>query len=150
MLLAVPVGIVGGALAAVLISMGIALKGSLSGESIQWNVFGSIDTLWPISETGSVIGLVMFPIAYASVARTNSVWSIVPAGLLATVLGAWIGWESLAALTGFYSRHLSYGAIVGLIIYAADIILAVLPVIAMFGACAWAAARERRIISGRP
>ncbi|HEY5096004.1 MAG TPA: hypothetical protein VII69_12890 [Candidatus Eremiobacteraceae bacterium] len=98
-----------------------------------------------------MIGLITFPIAYAWVARTNNVTSIAAPGLVATILGAWIGWGSASVLTNFEFEHVSqipislkYGAL-----NVAHAFLALLPVIAMFGACAWVASRERRKAVGR-
>jgi hypothetical protein len=126
-LLAIPIGTVGGALA------GVASAAPFGGD-LQW--------LWSVAEVGGIIGLATFPLAYATVGRTKSVFSIAPAGLVATVLSAWI---DLGLLSALWSGWPTISEKLGVSQY---LIALMLPIIAMFGACAWAAARERRRLAG--
>ena len=130
-LLAIPIGAAGGALAGFVI---------IVGSSITTLLHDLSDTLlfaYGVAEMGSIIGVATFPLAYATVGRTSSVFSIVPAGLIATVVGAWVGFALLSALNA--SR---------ITVDNAFLLMLLIPVIAMFGGCAWAAARERRKIVG--
>lgn len=155
-LIAIPIGSFGGAFAGIVIYEGTTVPALVRlyvfHVPLQWSVtdilFGAF--LWWPAFVGGMIGLITFPIAYAWVARTNNVTSIVAAGLVATILGAWIGWGSISVLTNFEFAHaskipisLEYGALI-----AVHAFLALLPVIAMFCACAWVAARERRKAAG--
>ena len=99
----------------------------------------AVAALLTFGVVGGIIGVASFPIAYATVGRTRNVLSVVPAGLLATVLGAWIGFEMLTALQSWlpFLNNLGGGWF---------LIFLSFPIIAMFGACAWIAARERRKI----
>jgi hypothetical protein len=122
-LLAIPIGVVGGALA-----------GAVSVTPFGFNV----SSFYGEAAVGGIIGLATFPLAYATVARTRSVFTVVPAGLGATVLGIWIDFGLLSAL---WSKWPTISEKLGV---SQFLVALLLPVIAMFGACAWAAARERR------
>jgi hypothetical protein len=125
--LAIPIGAVGGALA-----------GVASVSPFGFNANG----LFGVAEAGGIIGLATFPLAYGTVGRTKSVFTIVPAGLVATVLGVWIGFGLSSAL---WSQWPGISEKLGVSQFLIPLLI---PVIAMFGACAWAAARERRTIAG--
>jgi hypothetical protein len=130
-LLAIPIGAVGGALAGFVIIVGLSIT------TLLQNLNGSLLFAYGVAEMGSIIGVATFPLAYATVGRTRSVFSIVPAGLVATVVGAWFGFALLSALDA--SR---------ITVDNAFLLMLLIPVIAMFGGCALAAARERRKIVG--
>jgi hypothetical protein len=92
--------------------------------------------LWSVAGVGGTVGLATFPLAYATVGRTKSVFSVVAAGLVATVLGAWMvpGLLSVLSQWPIYSNNIGD---------AEFLIVLLIPVIAMFGAVAWVSARER-------
>lgn len=138
-LLAIPVGIIGGAVAAIA-TMGVFVYIL---EPIERPDFWTFQELSPMAGFGAMIGLITFPIAYATVARTKSLFSVVPAGLVGTVLGAWVGLGMLVALD-------HWPRIVDAFNGNATLYVLLLAIAAMFGSCAWAAARERRKIAGRP
>jgi hypothetical protein len=134
-LLAIPIGAVGGALAGFVIIVGSSISILLQ------NLSDTLLFAYAVAEMGSVIGVVAFPLAYATVGRTKSVFSIVPAGLIATVLGGWAGLSLSSVLKEWppTSNMTPDNAI---------LLWFLTPVIAMFGACAWVGARERRKIAG--
>jgi hypothetical protein len=105
---------------------------------MQW-----LQWAWSVGQIGGIIGLATFPLAYATVGRTNNVFAVVPAGLIATVLGVWISFGLLAALSNLWP---AIAEKLGVSLFLVDVAL---PVVAMFGACAWAAKRERRRIADR-
>jgi hypothetical protein len=136
-LLAIPIGAAGGAFAGFVIILGMNIP------FLVQDLKDSLLFASGVAVMGSIIGVATFPLAYAIVGRTKNVFSIVPVGLVATVLGAWLG---LGLLSG-----LNRSPWASIIIEDNGFWLFLLiPVIAMFGACAWAAARERRQIAGRP
>jgi hypothetical protein len=136
-LLSIPIGAVGGALA------GFVIIVSLSLSTLIQNLSDTLFFADGVAEMGSIIGAAAFPLAHATVGRTRSVFSIVPAGLVATVLGAWVGFVLLVALRNWPPAS-------NMIRDSVVLLFLLIPVVAMFGACAWAAARERRRIAGRP
>jgi hypothetical protein len=123
-LLAIPIGAVGGAL--------------VGGASIApFGIYG----IWSGALVGGIIGIVTFPLAYATVGRTINVLAVVPAGLVAAILGVWIALGMLSASWSAWPAS-SWKLGVG-----EWVVALLLPIVAMFWACAWAAARERRKLS---
>jgi hypothetical protein len=143
-LVAIPVGLVGGTVAGGLLGAGHFIASVISGFTqsnldLSDSVSGSLD----YAVVGAVIGMLSFPIAYAAVARTRNLFVIVPAALVATVVGCWVG-ATIAGGLVFVIQKFEWGAPWVWISLALTIVF---PVGSMFWACAWAAARERRKIA---
>jgi len=139
--IAAPVGLVGGAVAGEFIGEGINVAsvifgGTPSNSNLLYSLTGSLG----YAIFGAVIGVLSFPIAYATVARTRNVFVVVPAALVATVVGCWIGMALLAWLDSTFHIPM-WGEPWAWFTLA---LMIVFPVATMFWACAWAAARERR------
>lgn len=148
-LLAVPIGLVGGAIAGELIGIGSFVAYVISGgislpadTTFSSTLVSVLSGSLVFAFVGAVLGMLAFPIAYAAVARTHNVLVVVPAALLATILSYCIGaavLESIAALFQIPDwREPSW---------LAPALVFVFPIASMFWACAWAAAKERRRIS---
>lgn len=138
-LLAIPVGLLGGAIAGELIGELHFVASVISGNQPpdpNW-LFSLYDSLQE-AVVGAAIGAVCFPIGYAAVARVRNVLAIVPVALLATVLSFFVG---AAILDGFISVIQIRGPAVVWLLF---VLVFAFPVASMFCACAWAAARERR------
>ena len=144
-LLAIPVGIIGGAIAGEFIGEGefvadviwgnIAINSTFLPDSLAGSV--------PFALAGAVIGVLTFPIAFATVARTRNVLTVVPIALPATILSCWIGGAILSALAPqlrIPDWQTPWLLPLGFLV--------VFPVASMFAGCAWAAARERRRSAG--
>jgi hypothetical protein len=141
-LLAVPVGLLGGALAGELISIGVFVASATSG-STPWSLGYFFTISIGYAFFGAVVGVLSFPIAYAAVARTRNMLVIVPAGLIATVIACWIGLAIIYWLDSAFDSAVWLGPWSWL----PFALIFVFPVAAMFWACAWAANRERQRIA---
>jgi hypothetical protein len=141
MLLAVPVGFFGGALAGALIGEGtsaaMVILGCCEPNSYLLNPLanGLIEYMF----FGALTGVLCFPIAYAAVARTRHVLAVLPVALLATVLSGWFG----LTIVDWLNSNVHYTMWQTPWTWLSLTLIIVFPVASMFWACAWAAARER-------